>query len=168
MGRKPVCTASTAVARTQPLVVQPVMIKVSTCRLTRRDTRSVPKKHEAYFFTSRLSVARKSSRGSTSTPSVPAFRVATPFCLRAQMPASLKSLSWYITVEKMTGMPRACAIPSNVEIAAKHHVGIGERLDHIDHQERRPLPEPDPQAEAPLPEEFLVLIGVGHPEFLRF
>ena len=30
MGRKPVWTLSTTVARTQPLVVQPVMISVST------------------------------------------------------------------------------------------------------------------------------------------
>ena len=59
MGRSPFCTASTAVARTQPLVVQPVMIKVSACRLTSLDTRSVPKKHEAYFLTSRISLGPK-------------------------------------------------------------------------------------------------------------
>ena len=47
--QKPFCTASTAVARTQPEVVQPVMIKVSTRRELSRATRSVPKKHEAYF-----------------------------------------------------------------------------------------------------------------------
>ena len=67
IGRKPFCTASTAVARTQPEVVQPVMISVSTRWFISRGTRSVPKKHEAYFFTSRLSVGRMSRRGSIFT-----------------------------------------------------------------------------------------------------
>src|SRR5947199_7546785 len=61
--------------------------------ISSRDTRSVPKKHEANFFTSRLSVLRKSSRGSICTPSLSAFSVTTPFCLSAQIPASLRSAS---------------------------------------------------------------------------
>jgi hypothetical protein len=66
IGRKPFCSASTALARTHPLVVQPVMMSVSTPRLISRETRSVPKKHDAYFLRSRLSDLRNSSLGSSS------------------------------------------------------------------------------------------------------
>jgi hypothetical protein len=57
--RNPFWQASTAVARTHPLVVQPVMTSVSTRCATNRGTRSVPKKHEAYFLSSSVSVLRK-------------------------------------------------------------------------------------------------------------
>src|SRR5260370_22076572 len=70
VGRKPVCDASTAEARTQPLVVHPVTIRASTPRTSRRETRSVPKKQDAYFLISNESVGRKSSRESIRTPSV--------------------------------------------------------------------------------------------------
>jgi hypothetical protein len=93
MGRKPFCTASTAVARTQPDVVQPVMIRVSARRFISREARSVPKKQDAYFLTSRLSVLRMSSRSSISTAGVPAFSVSVPFILIAQRPASFRSWS---------------------------------------------------------------------------
>ena len=69
------------------------MISVSTRWFISRGTRSVPKKQEAYFFTSRLSVGRMSSRGSTSTASVPALSVSEPFILSAHSPASLRSAS---------------------------------------------------------------------------
>src|SRR5207253_2341418 len=81
IGRKPFCTASTALARTHPLVVHPTTISVSTRRLVSRGTRSVPKKQEAYFFRSRLSPGLKSRRGSISCPSVSRARVTQPFCL---------------------------------------------------------------------------------------
>ena len=48
MGRKPFWHASTALARTQPLVDVPTMISVSALALTSRETRSVPKKQDAY------------------------------------------------------------------------------------------------------------------------
>jgi hypothetical protein len=50
MGRKPFWQASTALARTQPLVEVPTMISVSARAVTSREIRSVPKKHEAYFL----------------------------------------------------------------------------------------------------------------------
>ena len=93
IGRKPFCTASTAVARTQPDVVQPVMISVSMRRPFRRGTRSVPKKQEAYFFTSRMSF------GCHREPRIDLDRLgacgerARALCLSAQMPASLMSAS---------------------------------------------------------------------------
>ena len=40
--------------------------------------------------------------------------------------------------------------------------GIGERLDHVDDDQRRPLAEPDLQAEAALAEEGLVLMCICH------
>src|SRR5579871_4159516 len=90
MGRNPFWQASTAEARTQPLVVQPVMISVSTVRTLSREIRSVPKKQEAYFFTSSESPGRKSRRGSICTPSVPARRLAEPFCFMPKIPASFR------------------------------------------------------------------------------
>jgi len=80
-------------ARTQPLVVQPVTIRVSTRLLFNRLSRSVPKKHEAYFLKITGSPCRLSRLGTTSTSGVPARSVITPAIFFAQTPASLKSWS---------------------------------------------------------------------------
>src|SRR5712691_9566056 len=99
MGRKPYCTASTAVARTHPLVVERAMMTVSSRRALRRETRSVPKKAEAYFLTMMGSSARRPSRGSNSTAGVPALSVLAPFhCFLTQTPPSRRSFSSYQTV----------------------------------------------------------------------
>src|SRR5262245_25477184 len=49
IGRKPFCTASTALARTHPLVVHPTMLSVSTQRLVSRGPRTFAKEHGANF-----------------------------------------------------------------------------------------------------------------------
>ena len=76
------------ILETQPDVVQPAMISVSTRRLLSRGTRSVPKKHDAYFLTNRISRGPMLRRGSILTASEPAVRVKEPFIFRPQMPAS--------------------------------------------------------------------------------
>ena len=80
-------------ARTQPLVVHPVMISVSIRRETSRAARSVPKKHEAYFFTNVVSFGRCSRRLSTSTHSLPSTSQLLAGIFRTQMPASCSSAS---------------------------------------------------------------------------
>src|SRR5262249_882848 len=45
-----------------------------------------------------------------------------------------------------------------VEIGAQHHLGVRERLEHVDDEERRPFAETDPQPEPTLPEKFLILL----------
>src|SRR5438270_1123759 len=78
--------ASTAVARTHPLVVHPVISNVSIWRETSRAARSVPKKHDAYFFTSSISRDLRSSRSSSSTHSEPSTSQLLDGILRIQMP----------------------------------------------------------------------------------
>ena len=46
-----------------------------------------------------------------------------------------------------------------VEVGAEHHLRIGEGLEHVDDEQRRPLAEADLQAEAALLEEFRVALG---------
>ena len=58
---------------------------------TRRLPRSVPKKHEAYFFTSRPSLSSTSSLGSNCQPSLPAPRSVCLPIFRPHSPASEKS-----------------------------------------------------------------------------
>ena len=45
-----------------------------------------------------------------------------------------------------------------IEVRAEHHVGIGEGLDHVDDDQRRPIAEADLQAEAALLEEFRIVL----------
>ena len=86
------------------------------------------------------------------------------------MPASLMSGSSYITVEKMTGMSRWCAISSSgfcasislSRLAPSGIDGVGKAIDHVDHDQRRPLAEADLDAKAALPEKFLVVLAAGH------
>jgi hypothetical protein len=49
-----------------------------------------------------------------------------------------------------------------VEIGTKRHVRIGKTLEHIDHDQRRTLAESDPDPEAALSKEFLVVLAAGH------
>jgi hypothetical protein len=51
MGRKPCEMASTTVARTQPLVVQPVMSMVSIPCAVKIGAKGVPKNGDAYCLT---------------------------------------------------------------------------------------------------------------------
>jgi hypothetical protein len=70
-GRKPNCNASTAVARTQPEVDAPVMMRVSTPAAVRRLERPVPKKPEANSLFRTGSVPLGAMRGSISAQRVP-------------------------------------------------------------------------------------------------
>jgi len=47
------------------------------------------------------------------------------------------------------------------QVGAQHHGRVGEATDHVDHQNGRPLAEPDAQAKASLAEEVLLARG-GH------
>ena len=67
-----------AVARTQPLVVQPAMVRVSMPRASRRGIKSVPKKHEAYFLTGKESLVPNCRRSSICTPWLPVTSVTAP------------------------------------------------------------------------------------------
>ena len=49
-----------------------------------------------------------------------------------------------------------------VEVGAERHGGVGEALEHVDHDQRRPLAEADLDAEAARPEEVLVVLAAGH------
>src|SRR3990167_8382862 len=61
------------VARTQPLVVQPVIIRESIPMLVRVACRCVPKKPEGYFFITMMSPGVFPKRGSISTHLLPTF-----------------------------------------------------------------------------------------------
>ncbi len=85
----PYCIRSTAVARTQPLVVAPQRITESTPCATSTEARFVPKNPEAPFLTITVSSSRYPSRGSSSTqcPLICSSASAGTFC--SQSPPSL-------------------------------------------------------------------------------
>ena len=115
--RKPAEHPSTAVARTQPLVVTPVTTIVSTPFAVSCAASGVPKKHDAYFLTSSVSSGRRPRRGSISTQRVPSTSTRWPGILRGQTPASTRSAS-YETVEKTIGTPATRATSSSRTISA--------------------------------------------------
>ena len=49
-----------------------------------------------------------------------------------------------------------------LERCAERHRRVGEALDHVDDDQRRPLAEADLHAEAALSEELLVVLAAGH------
>ena len=49
-----------------------------------------------------------------------------------------------------------------VEACAERHCRIGEALEHIDDDQRRPLAKTDLDAKATLPEKLLVILAAGH------
>ena len=71
----------------QPLVLAPASITVSTRSADSRLARSVPKKHDGYFFQTTMSAALRPSRSSNSTPSLPSSMPSWE-SLRSHTPAS--------------------------------------------------------------------------------
>ena len=63
---------------------------VSTPAESSRGTRLVPKKHDAPFFRSRMSVGPRCRRSSISIARLPGRRSRQPRCFRAHKPASRK------------------------------------------------------------------------------
>ena len=77
MTRKPREKASITLARTQPEVMQPVTITVSTPSRVRMEPAGVAKKIEGADFISTTSGPAAAIRGSNSTAGVPASRSKT-------------------------------------------------------------------------------------------
>ncbi|GDY51165.1 hypothetical protein SVIO_017880 [Streptomyces violaceusniger] len=117
---KPDWTASTTVARTQPLVVAPHTTTVSRPRPVRVAARLVPKKAEAPFFTTSGSCpGRMGSRGSMATASLPSTKVRRPGALRSQGTASPDaSASVYAIAVKITGTSTGRAASIRRAVAA--------------------------------------------------
>ena len=87
-GRKFQLIASTTVARTQPLVVQPVTTSESTPRPTSQLARSVPKKHEAWVLRTTSSPGRGASSGTMALACAASVSRRRPGALAHQTPAS--------------------------------------------------------------------------------
>src|SRR5439155_8619427 len=86
---QPYWSRSIAVARTQPLVVAPQRITVSTPCETRIEARFVPKKPDAPFLRTTGSSSRRSRRGSISTQRPPSWRSRSAGAFWGQSPPSL-------------------------------------------------------------------------------
>lgn len=72
MARKPCCTASTALARMQPLVEQPIISSVSIPCATSSGASAVPKKALAYCLLSTTSSASGATAGQNAASGLPA------------------------------------------------------------------------------------------------
>ena len=57
---------------------------------------------------------------------------------------------------------RLLRLDLGIEVGAERHGRIGETLEHIDYDKRRPLAETDLDAETALAEEFLIFFAAGH------
>ncbi len=92
--RYPSDIPSTTVARTQPDVVVPHTMTVSTPRAVRRSCRSVPKNAEGCCFSNTTSPASGVTSGSMSQPSDPRTQATSPGHLTPNGPASERSGSY--------------------------------------------------------------------------
>ena len=53
-----------------------------------------------------------------------------------------------------------------VKVGAERHRRVGKTLEHVDHDQRRPLAEADLDTEAALAKKFFVLFAAGHDPLL--
>jgi len=107
---------STAVARAQPLIVHPVMRRVSTRREMRRAARSVPKKQDAYFLHQGGLAGQLAQPLVNHHPLTPLYEPAVRRDL-ADPDAGLLELGVMGEVEKITRISAARAAPSNEIVA---------------------------------------------------
>ena len=107
-GTNPCCSASTAVARTQPLVLTPVMMTVSTPSAFSVAARVVPKKALAYCLTITISCSPGAICGMISPSGPPGTRWRSAGILRTNSPPLIPSWS-YSTRVYSTGTAAARA-----------------------------------------------------------
>jgi hypothetical protein len=163
MGRNPFWQASTAVARTQPLVVQPVTMSVSTPCASRRYQIGAKKARGVFLDDERFRALKIHTRIDFNGRASRAQR-CYPLLLQSPYTGILQ-----IVIIVSNGGKKDRDTPFSrdveqgldgrnlrVEIRAQRHVRIGKSIEDIDHNESRPLSEAYAQAKTPLLEKFLV------------
>src|SRR5262245_3310541 len=178
MGRKPVCTASTAVARTHPDGVRTHARRRAAARDDERidlaadqPWREIRAEETGSVFLHQEPVARPHVETRIDRDAVAAGLKRRDALLLERPDAGVTEVGLVVhdggeddrdTALMRDPEQRGDRRHLGIEIGPEHHGGVGERLGPVDDQERGPLAEPDPQPEPALTKEFLVLLTAGH------